>query len=255
LRVSEIWCLQPGNVRIVVRTAALDGLGTVEGKGSSFLPKGSEGRPLKAEEWRKQRPKEFARVCDKTYEALTGRLAEPDKESGKDSGDDDLSSGEEFVLTLGSGSVAALVGALGGAIGGYQVTKRTRSEERKYLRADLLAAALANLNAALEGLPEAYEERPVDPTEWEAPARCARELQTRLPGDSTAAAKAESSIETLLSLLGPTPSGGADKEHADDLRAARSRLNEDVGELVKEVNEDAGIAPWGDPPEKSSAGA
>src|SRR6186997_1231509 len=79
---SEVWCVQAGNRNMVIATAAQEGLGEVQGKGGIYLPAGSnDEQGLNIGQWRQRRPKEFGRICDKTYRAVTGNPTEESQDT------------------------------------------------------------------------------------------------------------------------------------------------------------------------------
>ncbi len=232
LRVSEVWCLQPGNRTLVVRTAVAEGLGSAKGdNGGIFLPNGSEAGPLNIDEWQQQRPAEFGRVCDKTYEALTGNPARGP--ASQDSGG--VSEGEEIAIEVG----APLVAGFAGVAAGYGATKLTQRDERRYQRAFALAEGLGNLNAQLKALSALYEEGRAEEQHWTEAAKQVHELQSKIPASPEVEATASKRcLDELLKLLVYVEPGEG-KVRAKSLREAGQKVNGKVGELIGALSADA----------------
>jgi hypothetical protein len=233
LSVSDVWCLQPDNRAVVVQTAVAEGLGTAKGKDDGrFLPTGSD-EPLDLEQWRQDPELEFERICERTYESLTGNSAAgPAKAS-----EDDIPWYGEVGITGVGGGVAALIGGFAG----FGLRGLERGKEQKHQRAEGITEGLGNLNAALADLPDRYLANTATAGRRKPAEQLVKELEARLPASpKPEAGKAKESLVALNGLLGPVPATSEGRqERYDQLRKASGQMNVAVVELICALGGDA----------------
>jgi hypothetical protein len=213
---------------MVIATAAYEGLGKIKGKGGLYVPSGSnDDQALTIGQWRQRRPSEFARICDKTYRALSGNPIEQDP--GPDD-NDQLSDLEEAVISVVAGGVVAGIGVAGG----YGLTRLSTRDERKYLRAGALILANANLKAALEDLRVELKEGDPSPAIIGEAIRLAKGLEAQLPGEPA------EEVQAVSQALGALIPAIEDRDQAG-LETAGTKLDEEIGHLVGKMSKDAKI--------------
>lgn len=243
LRVAEVWCVQGDNRAAVVQTAVAEERGSAAGDDTLFVPTGKPDTQLDVFQWRQRRAAEFRGVCEKTYEALTGNPAAGPTASGVTGESDDSSVGEEFLIGTASGAVLGVAGGLGG----YQLTRLARRNERKFSRASGLGEGLGALGAELEALLPAYESGNDKDKDRAGARRAAEGLQAKIPSSATAkTVAARNSLSALLGLLVPAKDGQEREARANELKSARAEMSRAVGELIGEVDATAKVG-WKQP--------
>ncbi len=220
VRVSEIWCLDPSHFVAVVRTAGYEGLGTPKQLNSPLLiPSGSD-KAVNVETWRHNRPRDFAKACDKTFEALTGRTVEGDFAVDGDGSSDGTTPIEDLGVSAAAGVIAA---GFGGVIAYFSAGK-ARQDERKYGKAIELGELLGVLNAETDKLASAVEAGTISEEERSAMRKVAIELRTRIPSSAQNAKAARDALEELL-------------EASDaDRKGAQDNVRQTVGDLIHEIH-------------------
>ncbi|HEU5142632.1 MAG TPA: hypothetical protein VFU04_05690 [Solirubrobacterales bacterium] len=212
---AEIWCLDPANRERVVRTAELLGLGASAGADRARLvPRGSN-RAMSLGQWRHARPGDFQRACAATHGAFA---VPPAPQAGPI---EDGTTGTDFAVAVGAGLISS---AAGGVIG-YQLSRRARSQERRYQEDVVLQTELTELVVEVDRL----EERTRSGTATGSDTLAVRERAVRLLRNLSRSPSFESETLVALSeLIGvlEAPSLEDDELNASQLSRVRKRIED-----------------------------
>jgi hypothetical protein len=216
----EAWCIEPGNLERVIRSAEVLNFGVAAGADGRMIdPVGPRGG-MSLRRWRSESLSDFRGACDAAYDAHFG-LASSEDATEPASSDD-----ESVLAKLGLATLPALLGAAAGAGAGFQLSKLSRAEERRHQEAQALSKGLADLTAELDQLIAKVPSESVEGKDKLAVRRRAVDLLSQIPASSPCVGPATEALAELISTLAgsklPHPQLEVDALEADKKEVAQT---------------------------------